>query len=293
MRLHELRYPASGENLACWIGYIAECRRRGSGTSIAGSSLSGYLSGIRTSLVAPGHPRLPTIAENFALRSVYKAYLEWDGNCFPRSSPLRVAVPAHVLLSAVQPIMESDIFTLIRALAMVTLARCHGLRASSVENIPFSGFELTRSGWTVLVTRLKNHTVAQARKYGSRAFRSMPLQGIPVTCRDVMSRWLYRREERRLNSPLLFGDSEGLDESLKRVLLVAQASPPTGCSFTSHSLRYAAFTESCLRPQANMAVLIMQYNWVALQMPRVYFDHRLTLTPAVEFFASQASGPDA
>lgn len=191
MAQHGLSYPATGANLACWIGFISECRLRGKGTSIAGTSLSGYISGIRTSLVALGHPRLPTLSENFALRAVYHAYLKWDGSQFPTSSPLRVPIPARTLFSMIPLVMDSDNFVLIQALAMIFMSRCHGLRADSVENIPFSGFELTPDGWTVLVTKLKNHSEVQARKYGARSFRSQTIQGFPVTCRDVMERWLY------------------------------------------------------------------------------------------------------
>lgn len=34
MRSHGLENPATGKDLAFWIGYIAECRRKGKGTSI-------------------------------------------------------------------------------------------------------------------------------------------------------------------------------------------------------------------------------------------------------------------
>ena len=55
----------------------------------------------------------------------------------------------------------------LRDLAMIVLARVHGLRAASVQSITGQDFNLKPSGWAVVVSALKGHTREQARRYGA------------------------------------------------------------------------------------------------------------------------------
>lgn len=123
MSSHNLSYPDTGTNLACWIEDIHESRIRRSGTSISAPSLAGYLSGIRTSLVALGHRRMFQLSDCFALREIYNAYVEWDGDIYGADTSVRIAVPADAIAKMIDSALRTS------DLAMVVLARCHGIRA--------------------------------------------------------------------------------------------------------------------------------------------------------------------
>lgn len=286
MRTCGLSYPATGVQLACWISCVYENRLRGLGPAISAASLPGYLSGIRTSLVALGHPRLPTMSDCFVLREVYKAYCRWDSSWSEAQgtvAKIRIAIPAKIVSAMMGVVMFYEKPDQLRDLAMIVLARAHGLRADSTQAVRREDFQLTPSGWTVIISALKGHTREQARRYGARRFIAKCLPSFPYTCREVMDRWLSLRED---SEPLLFGKGCSLDDAVKRLLDLLHVEPPTGCYYSSHSVRSAAFTESCLLGDVNMGVLMMQYNWVSLAMPKIYFDHRLTLTPAASIFTS-------
>ena len=252
---------------------------------IYSASLPGYISGIRTSLVVLGHPRLPFLSECFALRELYNAYHTWESAWSAdhgKLSNTRIAVPASVIKAMMTTVLSSYDKDNLRDLAIVVLVRVHGLRADSVQSIELDDFNFTLSGWTVVVTVLKGHRSEQACRYGARRFVA-PSQGQGYFCIDVMKRWL---EARTSSEKLLFGASCNLDTSLRRLLGILNIETPAGCSYSSHSIRSAAFKKSCLLGDVSMGVLVMQYNWVAVSMPKIYFDHRLTLTPSLKLFAS-------
>lgn len=189
VKSHNLSYPATGNDLACYIGYIAESRMRGEGTAISGASLSGYLSVVRTSLVALGHPRLPTCPESFPLREIHKAYIAWDAVTFGANDVVRIAIPASVIYKMIDLAMRSVDDRVLRDVAMIVMARVHGLRASSVEALLRSDLDLEENGLTVLVTRLKGHTLEQAKRYGARRFISPSVSGFTFGCLDVLLKW--------------------------------------------------------------------------------------------------------
>lgn len=64
----------------------------------------------------------------------------------------------------ISELKDSDNFILFRAFYMFSMARCHALRADSVESIPLSGFNTIPEGWSTLLTKLKNHSELQAWK---------------------------------------------------------------------------------------------------------------------------------
>ncbi len=89
---------------------------------------------------------------------------------------------------------------------------------------------------------------------------------------------------------LLFGSQRSapnLDDAVKTLLSHLEIRAPEGCVYSSHSCRIGAYTESLLFPQVSFDILLAQFNWVSVDMPKVYFDHRMVLSWEVQLFTSK------
>lgn len=157
---------------------------------------------------------------------------------------------------------------------MLVVVRIHGLRASSVENIQTSGFQLEEGdiGWTCLVPALKGKTAEAAVKLGSRRFQQQSITGHDNTPTKLLRKWLAVREK----TQSLFGGlspEPGLSFAMKNTFEKLEIKPPNGCTYQSHSCRIGAYTESLLCGGLPANVLLAQFNWLANNMPQIYFDH--------------------
>jgi len=233
-----------------------------------------------------GHPRLPDRKTSQLLDTICRAYQDKSEE-FVQKGLVRVGLPAPEMMKILEYGVKARSGLDIRDCALIVLARIHGLRASSAQEIPSVGLAMLeeQKGWTCLVTKLKGRTVQAASRLGSRCFRqNLELQRT-VTPVALLEQWIHIRPENP-NFFYMQGNEPNLDSAVRRLTALLDIIPPEGCVYSSHSCRIAAYTENLLSNDISPAVLLHQFNWKSRDMPRIYFDHRMMWSKETLMFAS-------
>lgn len=74
-----------------------------------------------------------------------------------------------------------------------------------------------------------------------------------------------------------------LSDALQRVLLLSGTQPPSGCTYSAHSLRISGYNE-LLGVQFTEEFLMRRLDWDSEAMLRVYFDSRICFTNHSRWF---------
>lgn len=275
---------ATGDDMVCFIGWLAEQRIRGH-RKVSSNSIPQYLSAVRTMHGKLGLPRPPSPTEYAPLQSVMDAYRRWESDKFPISD-VRIGLSAATVRTFWSKGMEDQaVFSVIRDAALIVFSFIFGLRESSVLEVKMDDiFELDDGKMEVMIRKLKGRTENEAVKRGPRVYECpFPFDGDKPLA--IITKYVSLRGA---SSTYLFPSSGGsgwINGRLRHLLQCVSVQPPPGCNFSSHSMRLGSLTERILLG-GSVTELLALYDWKfsSQGMFSVYFDRRITVSSASHWF---------
>lgn len=275
--------PVTEGHILSFIGWIAIARQE-KRRSISSRSVPQYISAVRqmqvvlTGVPVPTFPLLPHVLRGFE---------RWEEERFPPPD-IRSGLSSEQVQRIWGMGMATSLAQTVRDCAVCVFAFCfNGLLDSSVMSIQTKDVQ---SDHMRIRTRL---SIVKGKRASREQFVEYYRVGALTSPLDLLLRW----ENMRASHPLYLSLSietqkwrpGTLDAALGRVLRRLNITAPTGCKYSSHSLRIGSHTEQVLLG-IPLEVRLARFGWAAAsqEMAALYFDRTLRTTAASFWFFATA-----
>lgn len=267
------KFGASEGDVLAYIGYLHLEGRVGP------TSVAQYVTAVSR---YHDHHNYPSPTHTPLVSALVKAYAS-KADLQGLTKTARVGLPAGLVLRIVSYGLQTDVIEEVCYCTMVLFAFVFQCRSVSVAHLQDSDVTVTDAGVTAVLTHRKAKSRQRPLRLSYPRCAAWTMLDSPL---ELFKKWhslrpphlgfFNIRHSRRLGTA-------DLGVAVEHAVAFVGASAPEGCFYASHSARIGGYNE-LLGLQFTREWIMTRLDWTSPNMIQVYFDSRISVTAASEFF---------